>query len=342
VLRPVTAHPGRALLVAVVALGALALPALGLRLADDTPKSLPSSIAETHSLARLTEAFPGTTTDHDLVVTAPAAAAGEVKARLVALSQQLHGPGFVAGSATVTASRDGTVHVLRIDAPFDPESKQAKAGVATLRHAEGTVSRGLAGAKVAVGGETARDMDMDAHLSSRLPWVMAAVIAVTMVIMMFAFGSFAISLVTAAANLLSAGAAFGVLALVFQHHWFDGLLGYTSTGTVINWIPLFTFGVLFGLSMDYHVFVLSHVREAVREGLPLRAAIRAGVTRSAGTVTSAALVMVSVFAIFASLHMIEMKQLGLGLAVAVLIDALVIRAVVLPAALCLLGRRALR
>jgi RND superfamily putative drug exporter len=341
-MRPVTARPLRALVLAVVALGALAAPALGLHLASDSPRSLPSSIPETHSLARLTKAFPGTTTDHSLVVKAPAAAASAVNARLTSLAAGLDGKGFVAGSAKISVSGDGTVHVLRIDAPFDPESHGARAGVATLRHAESTLIRGLPDAKAAVGGEAARDLDMDAHLSARLPWVMAGVVLVTMVIMALAFGSLAISVVTAAANLLSAGAAFGVLALVFQHHWFDGVLGYTSTGTVINWIPMFTFGVLFGLSMDYHVFVLSHVREAVREGLPLRAAVRTGVTRSAGTVTSAAIVMVSVFAIFASLHMLEMKQLGVGLAVAVLIDALVVRAVVLPAALCLLGRRALR
>jgi RND superfamily putative drug exporter len=117
------------------------------------------------------------------------------------------------------------------------------------------------------------------------------------------------------------------------------LLGFHSTGALINWIPLFTFAVLFGLSMDYHVFVLSRIREAAARGLSTRDAIREGIASSAGTVTSAALVMVSVFAIFASLHMIEMKELGLGLAVAVLVDAVVIRAIVLPSSMMLLGRR---
>jgi RND superfamily putative drug exporter len=153
------------------------------------------------------------------------------------------------------------------------------------------------------------------------------------------FRSVVIALVTAAVNLLSVGAAFGVLTLVFQHSWVDGLLGFHSTGAVINWIPLFTFAVLFGLSMDYHVFVLSHIREAAAGGLSTRDAVRAGVVRSAGTVTSAAIVMVSVFAIFASLHMVEMKELGFGLAIAVLIDALVVRGVVLPALLVRFGIR---
>ena len=338
VMRPVVAHPGRALVLSVVALGALAVPALSLKLAASSPQSLPASIPETQSLARLTAAFPQTTTDHELVVRAPASAAGEVTGRLERLGAGLTAPSFVVGTTGVVSSRDGTVHVLRVDAPFDPESPGAKAGVAALQRAEPALLQGLAGAEAAVGGETARSADSDHHLTARLPWVVGGVVLVTMVIMAIAFGSLMISLVTALANLLSAGAAFGVLALVFGHSWFDGILDYVSTGTVINWIPLFTFAVLFGLSMDYHVFVLSQVREAVREGLPVREAVRVGVVRSAGTVTSAAAVMVSVFAIFASLHMVEMKQLGLGLAAAVLIDALVVRVVVLPAALCLLGR----
>jgi putative drug exporter of the RND superfamily len=160
-----------------------------------------------------------------------------------------------------------------------------------------------------------------------------------MLIMGWVFRSVVIALVTAAVNLLSAGAAFGVLVLVFQHSWADGLLGFTSTGTVINWIPLFTFAVLFGLSMDYHVFVLSQIREAAEAGLDPIESVRSGVLRSAGTVTSAALVMVSVFSIFASLHMIEMKELGLGLAVAVLVDAVVVRGIVLPSIMTLFGER---
>ncbi len=163
--------------------------------------------------------------------------------------------------------------------------------------------------------------------------MIAFVVLLTMLMMGWVFRSAVIAIGTAVMNLLSAGAAFGVLVLVFQHHWAEGLLGFHSTGTVINWIPLFTFAVLFGLSMDYHVFVLGHIREAQRAGCRPRDAVRTGIVRSAGTVTSAAIVMVSVFAIFASLHMIEMKELGLGLAVAVLVDALVVRVVVLPALL---------
>jgi RND superfamily putative drug exporter len=188
-----------------------------------------------------------------------------------------------------------------------------------------------------VGGDTATNVDYDHHLADRMPWVIAFVVLMTMVIMVWVFRSVVLALVTAVVNLLSAGAAFGVLALVFQHTWAEGLLDFHSTGAVINWIPLFTFAVLFGLSMDYHVFVVSRIREAAAIGLAPRDAVRAGITRSAGTVTGAAIVMVSVFAIFASLHMVEMKELGVGLASAVLIDALVVRVVLLPSMLALLG-----
>jgi RND superfamily putative drug exporter len=206
---------------------------------------------------------------------------------------------------------------------------------------DGAVQRALAGiegAEWAVGGDTAASMDTDQHMADGLPWVISFVVVLTMIVVGWVFRSFVIAITTAFVNLLSAGAAFGVLVLVFQHTWAEGLLGFTSTGAVINWVPLFTFAVLFGLSMDYHVFVISRIREAAAEGLSTREAVKRGITRSAGTVTSAALVMVSVFAIFASLHMIEMKELGLSLAVAVLIDALVVRTIVLPSLMTMLGR----
>ena len=341
ILRPSLRAPGRTLVIAVLALGAVALPALGLSLASDSARSLPTSIAEKQTLDRLTAAFPDHQTSSDIVVKAPAGQAEQVTRALTALRVRLaHDPGYV-GTGRLRRSPDGTVQVLTVDAPFDAESAQARAGVAELRRA--IVPRAVGsidGAHWAVGGETARNLDADQHMADHLPWVIGFVVLLTMAIIGWVFRSFAIAAGTAAMNLLSAGAAFGVLVLVFQHHWAEGLLGFHSTGTVINWIPLFTFAVLFGLSMDYHVFVLSHIREARREGLPTADAVRAGLTRSAGTVTSAAVVMVSVFAIFASLHMIEMKELGLGLAVAVLVDALVVRTVILPAFLILLGRRA--
>jgi uncharacterized membrane protein YdfJ with MMPL/SSD domain len=133
------------------------------------------------------------------------------------------------------------------------------------------------------------------------------------------------------------GSAYGILVLVFQHHWAEGLLGFNSNGAITSWLPLFLFVVLFGLSMDYHVFILSRIKELVDRGMKTEHAVSYGIRQTAGTVTSAAIVMVAVFAIFATLRTIDMKQMGVGLAVAVLIDATVIRAVLLPAAMKLLG-----
>jgi RND superfamily putative drug exporter len=330
----------RTLVVSVLALAALAAPALGLKLASDSPQSLPDSIGEKHVLARLNEAFPNHQAEQKVVVRADAGSAAEVTGALRTLARtSAAGGAFVKEAPRITRSADGTVTVLRLDAPFDAESSAARDGVKALRG--GMVAdavHSIPGARWAVGGDTASSIDTDKHMADGLPWVIGFVVLFTMVVMAWVFRSVVIALVTAVVNLLSAGAAFGVLVLTFQHTWAESLLGFHSTGTVINWIPLFTFSVLFGLSMDYHVFVLSRVREAVRRGLSTRDAIREGIAGSAGTVTSAAIVMVSVFAIFASLHMIEMKELGIGLAVAVLVDAVVVRAIVLPSLMTLLGR----
>jgi RND superfamily putative drug exporter len=339
-LRPSLNRPGRTLLISTLALLAVAVPALGLTLASDSAKSLPTSIAEKQTYDRLNGAFPTHQTSSDVVIRSTAAHSDAVSHRLATLARQLQQDPHFIGRPSVRTSADATVHVLTVDAPYDGEAAGAKTGVQLLRSTLAPAAvRGIPGAQWAVGGETASNMDVDRHASDRLPWVIAFVVLLTMLIMGWVFRSVVIAITTAAVNLLSAGAAFGVLVLVFQHHWAEGLLGFTSTGTVINWIPLFTFAVLFGLSMDYHVFVLAHIREAAESGLSTRDAVRAGLMRSAGTVTSAAFVMVSVFAIFASLHMIEMKELGVGLAVAVLVDALVVRAIVLPSLIALLGAR---
>jgi RND superfamily putative drug exporter len=339
-LRPALRHPRRTLVVSVLLLGALAVPALGLRLQSDTLRSLPQSIGEVHTFDRLLAQFPSQSSSHDIVVQAPSAQSAVVTARLQVLQKRLDGDRrFVADSTTLRTSADGRTHLLQVAVAADPESAPAHRSVSALR--DSLVPRavqGIDGVHWAVGGETAAGMDTDAGLSHALPWVIGFVVLLTMLIMGWVFRSVVIAVSTALVNLLSAGAAFGVLALTFQHTWAEGLLDFRNTGGVINWIPLFTFAVLFGLSMDYHVFVLSSIREAVAGGMSTRDAIRAGLTRSAGTVTSAALVMVSVFAIFASLHMVEMKELGVSLAVAVLVDALVVRVIVLPALMTMLGR----
>src|SRR5439155_8715370 len=176
-------------------------------------------------------------------------------------------------------------------------------------------------------------------MNNALPLVIVFVLLLTFLVMLWAFRAPVIALSAIGLNLLSAGAAYGVLVLVFQNHWAEGLLGFTSTGGIAAWLPVILFVTLFGLSMDYHIFVVSRIREAARRGVPTREAVSRGITTSAGVITSAAAVMVGVFSIFATLSTIEMKQLGIGLATAILLDATLIRAVVLPALMSVLGQR---
>ena len=174
-----------------------------------------------------------------------------------------------------------------------------------------------------------------------MPYVIVFVLALAFLLLLVAFRSIVVPLKAIVLNLLSVGAAYGVLVLVFQHHWAEPILGFTSNGSIISWLPLFLFVVLFGLSMDYHVFILSRVREAVDAGMTTDEAVRYGITVTAGVVTSAALVMVGVFSLFGSLSSLELKQAGVGLATAVLIDATIVRAVLLPSTMKLLGEREL-
>jgi RND superfamily putative drug exporter len=185
----------------------------------------------------------------------------------------------------------------------------------------------------------AEAQDSSAHLTARLPGVVAFVLGLTMLMMLCMLRSPLLALLTTALNLLSVGAAFGVMTLVFQHTWAESLLDFRSSGFLIDWVPLFCFVVLVGLSMDYHVFVLSRVREGMQAGLAVRDAVAQGIRSTASVVTSAAAVMVSVFAVFAALSMTEMKQMGVGLATAVLLDATLVRLVLLPSCLLLLRKR---
>jgi RND superfamily putative drug exporter len=342
-LRPALHRPGRTLTISVLVLGAIALPALGLNLHSDSQASLPRTMPITQTLNRISAAFPQHSAMDEIVVSAPPATAGAVTAQLTALHQRLAADELFVTDVTpeLAISKDSTVQVLRVSVPSDSESSAARKGLRQLRTelvpaAQATVP----GSHWYVGGDVAGSVDYDKHLSDRLPWVVGFVVLLTMLIMLYVFRSPVIALLTAAMNLLSAGAAFGLLVMVFQHSWADGLLDFSSTGAVINWVPLFTFAVLFGLSMDYHIFVLSRIREGVQAGLTIKDAVRSGISGSAGTITSAALVMVSVFSIFASLHMVEMKELGVGLAAAVLIDAVLVRTILLPSALVLLGKTA--
>ena len=189
----------------------------------------------------------------------------------------------------------------------------------------------------AVTGATAANVDFNKTMKSRAPIVFAFVLGFAFLLLLVTFRSIVIPIKAIILNLLSVGAAYGVLVWIFQYGHLQGLLGFHSSGAVVTWLPLFLFTVLFGLSMDYHVFILSRVKELVDQGVPTDQAVERGIRSTASTVTSAAAVMIAVFAIFATLSALDIKQLGVGLAVAVFIDATLIRGVLLPAAMKLLG-----
>jgi RND superfamily putative drug exporter len=325
-------------------LAGLAAPALGMKTSLPGAEGLPQSFQTIEAYERLTAAFPQDGTTVDVVVSAPAAAAGEVSAALEHGFETALAGGRVAGSEpAIAASTDGTVHVLALAVPLHISDPGLDASVDAIRgdvvsQVRGELA-GVDGVDVHVGGAAAVT-DLTRWLEQRLPWVVGFVLVLTLGVMLVSFGAPWLAVATVALNALSVGAAYGIITLVFQHTWAEGLLDFTSIGSIAAWLPLLMFVVLFGLSMDYHVFVVSRVREAFLGGASPRDAVRVGVARSAGVVTSAAAVMVAVFAIFATLSTLEMKQLGVGLATAVLIDATLVRGVLLPGVLALLGRRA--
>ena len=191
----------------------------------------------------------------------------------------------------------------------------------------------------ATGGSLALSTDFNNQLDHSLLPVFVFVVSVTFLLMLVAFRSWVIAATAIVLNLLSTAAAYGVMVAVFQHGWGASLVGTTAVGAIEAWIPLFVFVVLFGLSMDYHVFVVSRIREARERGASTKDAVAHGLRATAGAITSAAAIMVAVFAVFGTLDMQDFKQLGVGLAVAILLDATVIRVVLLPTVMILLGER---
>lgn len=340
VLKPALKRPAATLIVSVVALLAVASPALGMTLKFPGTEDLPRDTAVMQAYDRLTEQFPSTGTSHQIAVQAPADQQPAVAAALTDLVNRTKSSDLFAqdGLTEPRISADKTVTVLEVATPYDGGSQQARDALAQLRSElmPQTVGQ-VPGASYAVGGFVASDVDYAAHIRSKLPLVIGFVLLLTFIVMVVTFRSVVVAITAILLNLLSAGAAYGVVTAVFEGTWAEGLLDFRSNGAVVSWLPLFLFVVLFGLSMDYHVFVVSRIREAVLRGVPTKQAVAEGITGSAGVVTSAAAVMIGVFAVFATLSTLDMKQLGVGLAAAILIDATIIRAVVLPAAMTLLG-----
>ena len=318
---------------------ALGLPAFGLHVSKPSDNALSSqSEPEVATFARIRAEFPGTSEPAIVVVAGPAnqrAAAGHALERLESLAVTR---GVAHRPFTVSSGSDGRAASLELPLIGAGDNAASKRSLAVLRGQLVPATLGkIPGVETAVTGATAEDVDFTRQMKHGVPYVIAFVLVFAFLLLLVAFRSIVVPLKAIVLNLLSVGASYGVLVLVFQHHWAESLLGFKSNGAIISWLPLFLFVVLFGLSMDYHVFILSRVREAVDGGMTTGEAVRHGITVTAGVVTSAALVMVGVFALFGSLSSLDVKQAGVGLAVAVLLDATVIRAVLLPASMELLG-----
>jgi uncharacterized membrane protein YdfJ with MMPL/SSD domain len=337
ILRPVLARPAIFAALAGGVMIVLAAPAVGMRTESlGLDKQMSSSAPMVDAYQRISTAFPGGPAPARVVVKATDIGSPEVRNAIAALKSRTQ-----AGSgAPVTVTPHPAQHVAVIDVPLagggtDAVSKRA---LKTLR--EQIVPATVGGVGTAyVTGQLADSVDFNDQLHSDIAPIFLFVMVVTFVLMLISFRSVAVAVTAIVLNLLSVAAAYGVMVAVFQHGWGAGLFGAEPAGAIESWMPLFVFVVLFGLSMDYHVFVVSRIREARDGGLTTRDAVAHGVRTSAGVVTGAAVIMVAIFGVFATLSMQDMKQMGVGLAVAVLLDATVVRAVLLPSVMALLGER---
>lgn len=339
VLEPVLRHPAIAAAAAAAVLVALSIPALGMKTGSSGIDGLPQSLAVTKALKRAQAVFPGNGVPAQVVVQAPRIADPEVRGAIGRLERNARDSGLFGEPAQVDVNPAGTVAVVSLPiAAGDGTDDASNAALTTLRDRLVPQALGkVAGVTANVSGMTARSKDFNDHMRAHAPLVVAFVLAVAFVLLLVTFRSIVIPLKAIVLNMLSVGAAYGVLVLVFQQGRLESLLGFESTGVVEPWLPLFLFVVLFGISMDYQVFIVSRIREAFDRGMGTQDAVAHGIRSTAGVVTSAAIVMVAVFGIFASLGILMLKEMGVGLAVAILVDATIVRAVLLPATMKLLG-----
>ena len=337
VLTPALRRPVVAVVAATALLLALATPLLHVHTVQSGLDSMPRSIPTVNTIDRIQTAFPGNVVPA-IVAIKGNADSPQLKMAVGELSSEALASGQAKQPIQVDVNRDRTV--TRVTIPLIGNGTDAKsiAALSTLRDRILPATVGaVAGTTWAVTGGTANSVDGSALLKHSWPIVFAFVLTLAFILLLVSFRSIVIPLKAIALNLLSVGAAYGVLVAVFQYGWGASILNFKSSGGIVSWLPIFMFVILFGLSMDYHVFILSRVREAYDRGMRTEDAVVHGIKTTAGVVTSAAVVMVGVFLIFATLPIIDMKEMGVGLAVAVLIDATIVRVVLLPATMKLLG-----
>ena len=338
VVGAVLRRPWTALLLAGGALFVLALPSFSMHTKLPNFTDFPKDLKIVRTYERIQAAFPGSQTPAQVVVKAPKVDTPQMLRGYDLFRQRALATGELYAPFTVNVNPDRTVAQIDFAIAGDGDNAASVAALKTLRDTViPPIAATLPDTEVAVTGVTAGTYDFNQQMRSRLPYVFMFVLGLAFVLLLLTFRSIVIAAKAVALNLLSVGAAYGILVAVFQRGWLADVFGFQTNGAIVSWLPLFLFVVLFGLSMDYHVFILSRVKELHDGGTPTDEAVRLAISRTAGTVTSAAIIMVAVFGLFASLSLIMMQQMGFGLAVAVFIDATVVRAVLLPAAMKLLG-----
>ena len=339
ILNRVLARPLASVIAATAVLVVLAVPVLHIHTADSGVDGLPRSLEVMQTYDRMQAAFPGEQFTADIVLEGNNLDKAQVQGyaqelrTLAAESNQFHEP------VTVDMSPNGDVAVIEVPVAGTGTDDASMNAVQTLRDdvvpdVFGSVQ---GGELVGVTGFTAGSMDFNDLMAERIWYVFAFVFAMAFLLLLVTFRSIVIPIKAIVLNVLSVAAALGIVTWVFQDGNLEDFLNFDSTGAITAWFPLMLFVILFGLSMDYHVFILSRIKEAVDRGESNDEAVAHGIKSTAGVVTAAAIVMVGVFSIFATLSFIDMKQFGVGLAVAVLIDATIIRGVLLPATMKLLG-----
>jgi RND superfamily putative drug exporter len=346
---------------AAVALLALATPLTTLHLEEPGLDQFSANVPVIRTMDSILTAFPGGPAPAEVVLTGSGLTSPQFSHEMTALKSAVDASHGVLREPITTAAYEGG-HVLVVGVPLTGNTADAASNSAliTLRdHVLPATLGKVPGLSYAVGGQTASNFDTDHQLGMTAPVLFAIVAAAAFLMLLLTFRSARIAALSIVLNVLSVAAAFGLMILVFQHGAAHSLLGFTPYGGIVPWLPLFMFVLLFGLSMDYHVFILSRIAELVRRpgysvqsvqsdlvGAGRRPVSRAtaavidGISSSAGVVTSAAAIMVAVFSIFATLGEIEFKLFGVTMAAAVLIDATIVRGVLLPAGLTLLGDRA--
>ncbi|MFF7278502.1 MMPL family transporter [Streptomyces griseorubiginosus] len=341
VLKGVLAKPVVSVVVAAGALLAIAAPALGMKtqnltLDQEFGDSLP--IVQTYN--RVNDAFPGGSEPAEVVVKAADINAPEVTGALADFKARAISSGASRGPVEIKLHDAQNLAFVYVPLVGGSDFDKAGQSLDKLRDEVRPATLGkVDGLEAPITGQVAGSKDFNDQLTGAVVPVFAFVVVFAFVLMLLSFRSLTVAITSIVLNLLSVGAAYGILVAVFQHGWGASLVGAEGVGAIITWLPLFLFVILFGLSMDYHVFVVSRIREARLRGRTTKDAIQHGVVTTAGVVTSAAVIMVAVFAIFGTLSMQSMKQMGVGLAAAVLIDATIIRGVLLPAVMALLGER---